>query len=266
MAITSVDGYAAALRQRCRVLKLSQALTPGRSFSLWKLSGNPGAGATPPSGNGEVPTKASPGALVWANPTGGAKTYLDSMAMAAGRGMHIVTLYDRLWHNSGFSGSVTTAQTISTPPTLTRPDALGTGAQLWAEIYSQPGTTAATFTATYTNQSGTGGRTATATCPGGVVAVGTMLPFLLQDGDTGVRTVNQVQLSASTGGAGNFGLVIARDIQDISVGMDGIGDFIDFFQGGGPQVHDSACLALRIQIANTGTMGDLIGSIVLTQG
>lgn len=261
-----MDGYVAATRQRCRVLKISQALTPGRSFSLWKFAGNPGAGANPPSGGGEVPTRTTAGALLFSNPGGAANTYLDTISMAAGRGMHIVSLYDRLWHNSGLVGNTTSPQTISSPPSLTRPDANGAKTQLWMEIYSAPGTTAAVVTASYTNQAGTSGRTATASYPGGAVLANTMFPFALQQGDSGVRSVQDVTLSISTGGTGNFGLVIARDIADFPVGMDGIGDILDFFKGGAPQIYDDACMAFRIQIATTGTMGDLIGAVGLVQG
>ncbi len=266
MAITTAASYIAGTRQVCRVFKQSLTVTPGGSASLWRAAGNPGAGALPTAGNGSVPTSSTVGALRWTNPASGQKTYLSALTLLGGRGQQIVTLYDRLWHNSGFSAAITTAQTISTPPTLTRPDANGATVQLWMEVYTQVGSTPFNVSATYTNQSGTSGRTALATVPGGTVAARAMYQFALEGQDTGVRTVSQITCSANSGGAGNFGLILLRDLADCSLGMDGAGDVVDFWRSGAPEIPDSAALAMRIQIANTGTMGDMIGTVVLVQG
>jgi hypothetical protein len=109
---------------------------------------------------------------------------------------------------------------------------------IWLEIYTLIGTTATTVTCSYTNQAGTSGRTTPAMTFGG-----TGLP--LQQGDTGVRSVQSVTVLATTGTAGAFGVVLAKLIAQISNGQTGTGETKDFLTGGsGPiEIPAGSCLA-----------------------
>ena len=86
-------------------------------------------------------------------------------------------------------------------------------------IYTAIGTTATTVTIDYTNQAGTSGRVSTATLIGSNVTspAGSFLPIPLADGDTGVRSVQSVTLLATTGTAGNMGVVLYRPLQMIAL-------------------------------------------------
>jgi hypothetical protein len=261
-----MDKLVAALPgQHRHLFKASQtAEGAGTWHSLWKAAGSPGAGSTPPAGNGQTPTRLTAGAITLVNPSGANKLYLARFS-AAGATAGTVILYDRLWHNSGFSGNITTAQTIATPPTLTRPDADGADVELWGEVYTAMGATASVFTATYTNQDGVAGRAATYSMPANALSVGQMFPFLLQAGDTGVRTVSQVQLSAATGTAGDFGLVLLRRLAEVPITVVNVLADRDAFALGMPEVFPDACLALQVLCTGTVT-GNIMAAVEFIEG
>lgn len=266
MAIDTMDKLVAALPgQHRHLFKASQsARAAGTWHSLWRAAGSPGAGAVPPTGNGEVPTRLTTGAITLINPASGSKLHLARFT-AAGATAGTVILYDRLWHNSGFNANITTAQTIATPPTITRPNALGVDIELWGEVFTATGATASTFTASYTNQDGVAGRSATYTKPAAAQVVGEMFPFALQAGDTGVRTVTQVQLSAGTGSVGDFGLVLLRRLAEIPMALVNVLSDRDAFALGMPEVFTDACLALQVLCTTTNT-GNIIAAVEFIEG
>ena len=89
------------------------------------------------------------------------------------------------------------------------------------------GAAASTFTTTYTNQAGTGGQAATYAHPANALTVGQMFPFSYASGDYGCRSVSQVQLSADTGTAGNWGLVLLRRVLEVPIMVAGSGELLD---------------------------------------
>ncbi len=125
-------------------------------------------------------------------------------------------LCDRLVHSGGLSGIVTTAQTTNLQLTSDTPPRFSTGAGvlIGLEIYIAIGATATTATVNYTNQSGVSNRTTKAIVfgGGGNNAVGSFRICPLQDGDTGVRSVQSVTLAASTATAGNFGVTLFKPL------------------------------------------------------
>lgn len=222
----------------------------GTFHSLWKGAGFPAAGATPASGDGAIPTKATTGALPFSNPTAPRKLWFS---LLAGRGGTIgsVTIYDRLWHNSGLVGNIITDQTF-TQPALTR-YVDGEGVELWGEVYTAMGATGSVFTATYVNQDGTGTRSATYTMPANALAVGQMFRFEYQDGDYGIRSVSKVALSISTGTAGDFGLVLMKPIGTLSLVTASVRYLADAIQLGMQEIVSDACLALQVDCSTTNT-------------
>ncbi len=221
----------------------ASATVAGKWTSLWRYNKTRGGvGAVP--GAAAVPDNATRGGLLQTDPSGGREKWLlgNGIVGTAGGG---VLLYDRLLHNGGLSGTVTTAQTVG--GTLTR-NTGGEGNQIWVEIYTIIGTTATTITASYTNQAGTSGRTTKAVSIGGTNnrEAERMLPLPLQDGDTGVQAVASVTLAASTLTAGSFGVTVMKPIGLGMVPTAGAGYWRDYVAGlpGLPKIDTDACLAL----------------------
>ena len=217
----------------------------GRGCSLWTYDGMPAGGAVPTSA--AIPNNTTQGALPFTAATGGRDKHLI--------GAHITTtiaglylLYDRLFHIGGLSGTSTADQTIQNvppSPALTR-NTGGAGNIVFFEIYTAIGTTSATLTMTYTNQAGTGSRTATINIGATNFREVTRAQRIpLASGDTGVRAVEKIALSTTTGTAGNFGITIAQPLAWIPVSGWGSG-WRDYTTGlpGIPVIDPAACLSL----------------------
>jgi hypothetical protein len=178
-------------------------------------------------------------------------------------------LYDRLFHIGGLSGIVTTAQTVqsATPtPALTR-NTGGAGNFAFYEVYSILGTTGTTLTMTYTDQDGNTGQTSTINIGATGFREETRAQRIpLAAGDSGIQAVERVQLSASTGTAGNFGITIARPLAIIPVGAAGIMGWRDYTTGlpGIPAIDPNACLALLF-IPGAATAPEVFGGLGLVE-
>jgi hypothetical protein len=129
---------------------------------------------------------------------------------------------DVLWVNSGIVVTTTTAQAI-TSPTFPARDINGSsdGVGLCIGLLVTTATTNAavntTMTVSYTNQAGTAGRTArvSAASPFPATAViGTWVPFQLDAGDTGVRSIQNITLGTSLT-AGAVSLVVYKQYPGI---------------------------------------------------
>lgn len=264
MAISTLDQLIAALAAAPErpFFKASQTSEgAGLYHSLWKAAGYPAAGVNPPvktAGSGYIPNGATLGALARPNPTGGNLGYLAKV-LAQGATLGSLILYDRLWACSAFDCNINTLQAITTPGTIDRPDALGARTELWGEFYTAPGATGTpTVTVTYTNQDGTGSRSATyARAAANAEAVGQMVPFLLQAGDTGVRAVADLTFSAATGSVGDMGLTILRRIATIPMSLINAPSNLDAIAGALAKLDDNACLAFKVlcSATNTGFIG-----------
>lgn len=253
MAITTMDGLAAAMASGIGSPTYEASVTAqaaGNFCSLWTAGGHPGAGATPASGAGAVPTNATAGSIYYVNPTGGNTGYLGAWAASAAT-VGTLILYDRLVHTSGLSGTVTTAQTVNSTA-ITRSYNSGNTPEAWLEWYTATGSTAVTATVSYTNQAGTAGQTGTASIPASAKA-GLMIPVSLAAGDTGVQSVQSVTLSASTLTAGNFGVTLCQRLAQMQVPLAGTGTVSNWGQLGLPNIVNSACLAFKVLTSTTST-------------
>lgn len=214
----------------------------GRPASLWTYDGHPAGGSTP--GAVAAPDNTTAGALPFTSAGGGRASWL-TQAWATGLVGGTIVLYDRLLHIGGLSGTVTTAQTVG--GTLTR-NTGGAGNMVMAEIYTIIGTTGTTITMSYTNQSGTSGRTSTAVAIGatGFREVTRAIVLPLQSGDTGVQAVASATVLATTGTAGNFGITVFKPLAYLAIGAPGAPGWRDFITGlpGIPAIDSGACLSL----------------------
>ena len=128
------------------------------------------------------------------------------------QGCYIVV--DRLSHQGGLNATGTGAQTTNLPTAALPRFTNGIGVMMAIEIYTQIGTTTTTVTVSYTNQDGTSGRTSPAIQIGGTGyrEAGRILIPSLQAGDTGVRSVESIQLAGNTGTAGSIGITLFRPL------------------------------------------------------
>lgn len=236
----------------------------GTWHSMWKLSGFPAAGANPGSLAGVIPDGTTTGAFPV---TYSGSTYVLSFANTNVINNGTLILYDRLWHNSTMSGTVTVDTTLGSVPALTRPDANGADVEMWGTIYTAIGSTGATLTVKYTNQAGTTGQTATYVHPANAESVGQMFPIQLQAGDTGVRVPTSYSWSGTTGTVGDFGIILLRRLCSISFNTLPDTFFMDTFKCGMPLVYTNACLAFMEYCGSSGgASGNHMGRLIIGQG
>ena len=216
-------------------------------YSHWQVKKVPGGTGAAPSTTGANPTSSTAGAIAFRNAGAGNELRLcglDLWVPPTGVLEGILHLHDRLWACGGLSGTSTSLNTFTSA--ITRGDTTGEGCELYLEIYTTIGNTGSTFTISYTNQAGTSGRTATVTNLSSNRTSRQVYPVSLQAGDTGVRSVESVQLSASTGTAGSYGLSIVRPLVvfPFRQAKDDRGQFVmDPLGLGFPAIEDDACLA-----------------------
>jgi len=222
------------------------AAVAGQFTSMWTFNGMNGAGAAP-GGTARNPTRATTGAIGQSNPTGGRQKYLLCFPVYSNNN-GVFVLYDRLADISGLSGTVTTAQNTTGLSVTRYTGTESVGNQIWLEIYTIVGATGTTATVSYTNQAGTSGRTSKAVVFGGTGRreATRHIRVPLADGDTGVRSVESVTLAATTGTAGDFGVVIAREITMGTVSVAGVGSMTDLLTQlpSLPEIKTDACLAI----------------------
>lgn len=204
-----------------------KAMTAADAAGYWycssKDAGSPGAwspGTPGLSGRAtDGTTAADAGCIYIPNANSGAQyiTGVDISSTQTGWQM----FFDCLWVNSGIVVTTTTAQNINSV-TLPARDISGTtdGAGcmigLLTTVANTNAATIANSTVSYTNSSGTGGRTATLTASVGSQipaspVIGTLVWFKLAAGDKGVRSIQSITLGTSLA-AGSVSLLIARPI------------------------------------------------------
>jgi hypothetical protein len=238
----------------------------GRGCSLWTYDGMPAGGAAP--GAVEIPGRTTVGAMPFMAP-GGSREKLLIGAGIVPSVSGVFLLYDRLLHVGGLSGVLTTDQTVQgvTPtPALTR-NTGGAGNFAFYEIYTALGTTATTLTMTYTDQDGSTGQTSTINIGGtGFREVTRAQRIPIAAGDSGMQAIDKVRLTASTGTAGSFAIVIGQPIAWIPVGAAGVMGWRDYTTGlpGIPAIDPNACLALMF-ISSAATAPELFGSLALVE-
>lgn len=262
MAITTMDGLIAAMPGQVLPFYKPAVTTKGAGFwhSLWQAAGTPAAGATPATGAGTVATSATVGAIKFSDPTGGPLTYLSRL-MAHSGVVGSLTLYDRLCHTSGLSGTVATAQTVNTAA-LTR-STTGENVEAFIEWYTATGASAVNVTANYVNQLGSTGQVGPSQAFMQSPVAGQMQAIAL-NGD-GCRRIESITLSATTGTAGNFGITLMKRLVTVPMAQANTGVILDAFAAGMAQVSDSACLALMVFCSST-TQGPVFGELGLSQG
>lgn len=270
MSVTDLAAWQekrSAPRQRLYASKSALTTVAGRLSSLWASA--PGAGAAPTSP--VSPTKALAGSMRQMHSQEEMQNSSSVHRVVGVRGNAgqpgRLVLIDRLGHQAGLSGTVTTAQVTNLPTAALTRFTTGDAVEAALEIYSVLGTTATTFTCSYTNQSG-GAVISPASVIGGTGfrEVGRFLPIPLAVGDSGVRAVSDVDLAATTGTAGNFGVTLFRRLLSIGVQCPGPFDWDPLVDGGGnaPEVLTDACLQW-LWLAQSATTGGFEATVLLAE-
>lgn len=162
-------------------------------------------------------------------------------------------LVDMQGYYPGISMNVATLQTLTGTPTLRYTNGDGIRASL--VVVTTAGATAHNLSMTYTNQAGTGSRAlpVTVSCTASAItphvthsgtAANNYGPFLpLASGDSGIQSVQSVQLSAASG-AGTAALVLYKPLLTIPLVAASIATERDLLNQipSLPQIKDGACL------------------------
>lgn len=224
MTITTRDDFFNAMANTSSRVVIDKAsisnAAVGQFHSLWRATGQPGAGA--------IPTAAATcdntltGALQFTQQTPPATSYLGIFEAMCSNAATTVEIHDRLMHMGGLSGTVATAQTAGVDVHASiasdnLADRIGdsnySNVQWWLEWYADTGSSVVTATANVTYNDGSSGNL-TATSLAATRRASLMIPLnsLIPSADSGkfIRDVNTVALSATTGTAGNFGVTATR--------------------------------------------------------
>lgn len=264
MAITNLDGVINGLSVGRRI-NINKIGTTGRIAggftSLANLAGSPIAMGTPTTGTGRIPTSVSVGAIPFENAINPVKKYLGRVTMQSSVAGTLI-IYDRLWDNSGIVSNILTSQTVNSLALTRYTD--GIGVEIWGEVYTVTGTTASTATVTYTDSSDTS-RTATCVMSTATARAGEMFPFIPQGVANGVKSIQSIIFSASTGTAGNIGLVLVRRLAEIPMMFSGVSTTADAFALGLSEIQNNAAIYLAMSSSTT-TVGATLGSIDIIEG
>lgn len=268
MAITSLDGVIAGMRPPEDIMKVGVSMhSAGLWHSKFYEAGRPGAAVTSTAGTtGEALTSYS-GQIPWTNPSSG-NSYVARVEVC-GNGSGALMVADRLWHNNGVSVTAATSQTVNSAafPARDRDGSTnGENVLVALEVTANLGNAAGitNCTLTYTNSSGTGSRTATlGTIPTTCLA-NTFLPFALQAGDTGVRSIQFLTLGTSLV-SGAVSLVAYRRIAMLPHPLSNGGAAIDAISGGFPRLYNNSVLFV-CWLASSGTPVNIDGQVIVSQG
>jgi hypothetical protein len=218
MALADFDAYVDALRLNRAADFQTTAMTAsiGRSLAMWRFllpapavpTASVALDKTSDNAIGPIP-----------NATSGKLQIIGGRFNTSGIAGAMPVAIDLLNVSGGLSGTVTTEQTTNLPTAALTRHTGGDGVRIGIIIYTLVGTTATTISVRYTNQAGTANRTSTVTAFGasGFREVNRLIQIPLEAGDTGVRSVEGVTLTATTGTAGNFGVCLFKPLMGFSL-------------------------------------------------
>ena len=274
MSITTRDQLIDALgNNSSRVLfdkaSLASAVA-GQYFSLYRATGFPAQGTNPTTS--ALCDQTTVGAMTFTNQTSPATSYLGYLFAASGNGLTNLDVVDRLCHMGGLNGTLLTAQTVNLDPmalglsTDRRGSSDLSDIQWWLEIYDALGATGVNATVNVDYTDGTLNQNLTAIALGATPRQGRIYPLnSLAAAGKIIAKVNTVQLSASTGTAGNFGFSCTRNRTSVSMPVANFQGTFDWAQLGLPQIFNNSCLMFTMLCTTTST-GTLRGGGKIAHG
>ena len=246
----------------------------GTFVSLWRATGQPGQGAIPAAA--AVCDHTLTGAIRFTQQVAPATSYGAWANALCSNSAMTLELHDRLMHMGGLNGTLTTAQTVNLDLNANlasgnlnkrKGDANFSEVQWWLEWYTATGATAVTATVAVTYNDGT-----TGTLSASLVATrpaSFMMPLngLIPSAAAGkyIRDVDSVQLSATTGTAGSFGVTATRPRMTMPLALANRMEVFDWAALGLPEIANSSCLFPVILTSTTST-GTVRGGGKLAHG
>ena len=246
----------------------------GTFVSLWRATGQPGQGAIPAAA--AVCDHTLTGAIGFTQQVAPATSYGAWANALCSNSAMTLELHDRLMHMGGLNGTLTTAQTVNLDLNANlasgnlnkrKGDANFSEVQWWLEWYTATGATAVTATVAVTYNDGT-----TGTLSASLVATrpaSFMMPLngLIPSAAAGkyIRDVDSVQLSATTGTAGSFGVTATRPRMTMPLALANRMEVFDWAALGLPEIANSSCLFPVILTSTTST-GTVRGGCKLAHG
>lgn len=253
-------------RKFYKVGTASEAAGVGYCYS--KDSGIPGAWAVGTPGLAGRATdgtnSADAGCIPYVNAASGAN-YL-AFANIASTVLQSFDVMDVLWVNSGIVVTTTTAQTINSVAWPARDlngstNGAGVMVGLLVTTATTNGSAITNCTMSYTNESGTSGRTATMASFPATAVVGSVVWFRLDAGDSGVRSIQSITLGTSMV-TGAVSLIAAVSLTPIPATVANI-QAPSPITGDGVRLYDGTCMLL-FQWAAATTATTISGSIGVT--
>jgi len=270
VAISTMDQLIAGLTAPVSVLKTSATgEAAGELWSPFYTAGYPGAATAPSPGVNGAALASYTGALDFPATVSGSNIYLAGADANQGGSVGEIWVCDRLWHNSGLTVTTTGAQAITTPTFPSR-DASGgaTGAGLMLGIEVSTATTNAgavtNMTASYTDEAGNTGNTATMTSFPATAVAGHFSVFNLAAGDRGLRALASVTFGTSLV-TGAVHLVVFRVIARIPTPTANISTRLDAIQLGMPRMFDTSVPFLLYRLTGT-SIGTVSATLNYAQG
>lgn len=243
MAITDFAAFLAELQspKEIQPITIATATTvAGRWYDLW-VPTQP-AGVAPSTA--AAPTSTTVGTL--GQQDGSTLGLIGARLNAMNPGVYL--LIDRLSHQGGLSGIVTTSQTTNLATSALTRYTSGVGVMMCLSIYSQIGATGSTVNLTYTDTADASQTSPTLVIGGtGFREANRALMVPLVSGGNGVKSVQSVIINTtSTGTAGNFGVTLFKPLAVVivdDVGGVSVADLVTGKFGGGlPTIQNSAAL------------------------
>lgn len=270
MAITTIDQLLAGYLPPEPVIKQSYVgEAAGQYASTFYVVGRPGAAAAPSPGLNGAALTSYAGQIPFPAAVGGKNIYLGALDVSGASGIGAAILCDRLWHNSGIVVATTTAQAITSgamPARDTNGATLGDG--LLAALEVSAATTNAgaisTITLNYTNSAGVAGRTGTMPAFPATAAAGTFVPFALQAGDTGIRSIEGITLGTSLV-TGTVHLVVYRQIAIVGTPVSNVSAAKGPLELGLPRMYDSS-VPFLLHVLGASAVGTTAAMVTYAQG
>jgi hypothetical protein len=116
----------------------------------------------------------------------------------------------------------------------------------------------------YTNSAGVNAKTATIPSFPATAVAGTFVPFMLEAGDTGIKSIQTITLGTSYGG-GAIHLVAYRILARLEIAVVNVGNAIDAISGGFVRMFNNT-VPFLVWLPSATTALTLAGQLIYTQG
>lgn len=246
----------------------------GTFVSLWRATGQPGQGAIPAAA--AVCDNTLTGAMGFTQQVAPATSYGAWANAVCSNSAMTLEIHDRLMHAGGLNGTLTTAQTVNLDVNANLAsgnidkrsgDSNFSDIQWWLEWYTATGSTAVTATVSVTYNDGTSGTLSASLAATRPASFLLPLNGLIPAAAAGkyIRGVGSVQLSATTGTAGSFGVTATRPRMTMPLPLANKMEVFDWAALGLPEVANSSCL-FPVVLTSTTSTGTVRGGGKLAHG